>query len=171
VRTPLSFLQPTHRSRRLGRPVLLVRLQLAHFCPLGTGINVNPGVNSAPTGKHLCHRPVFFALRSARPLLRPLSTAAFVASFRSLHSCISFRSLHSSRSLHSCIRSFVRSFVRSLARVFSRSRIQSLAGSKLARSLGLIHLPVGTVAHEFARLFRPSARALLHSSLLTRAAR
>ena len=86
-----------------------------------------------PKGKHLCHRPVFFALRSARPLLRPLSTAAFVASFRSL----GFRSPGwPSRKVGPVagwlVGTLVHSLIRSLVRSFVRSRIQSLARS-LAR--------------------------------------
>ena len=166
------FRQPTHRSRRLVRPVGFARLRFPHFCALDAGNASDVGVKSASSSSApgIFTPSVLFVRCSARfssALRLPRFSFAWFARVgrpsrrlaRGVHSFYSFVL-------------FVR-FIRWFAHPFAHSFARSLAGT-LARSLARWcsrARSVGTVAHEFVRLFHSLARTLFHASLCTLAAR
>ena len=167
------FRQPTHRSRRLGRPVGFARLRFPHFCALDAGNASDVGVKSASSSSApgIFTPSVLFVRCSARfssALRLPRFSFAWFARVgrpsrrlaRGVHSFYSFvLFVRFIRSFYSLVRASIRSFVRSLARWYARSLARWCARS------------VGTVAHEFVRLFHSLARTLFHASLCTLAAR
>ena len=155
------FRHPTHRSRRLGRPVGLARLRFPHFCALDAGNASDVGVKSASSSSApgIFTPSVLFVRCSARfssALRLPRFSFAWFARVgrpsrrlaRGVHSFYSFVL-------------FVR-FIRWFAHPFAHSFARSLAGT-LARSLAGA---LGRLARSLTSSFACFIRWLARSSML-----